>query len=77
LLVAATVDFVDTIQAHILKSWNFLILQMDGFLATYRLHRFTIGMIDKAGNSFIRPSSAFHCSVVQVLCWSVRCGRFC
>jgi len=25
-----------TIQAHILKSWNFLILHIDGFLATYR-----------------------------------------
>jgi hypothetical protein len=36
LLVAATVDFLDTIQAHILKSWNVLILQMDGFLATYK-----------------------------------------
>jgi hypothetical protein len=32
LLVAATVDSLNTIQAHVLKSWNFLILQMDGFL---------------------------------------------
>ena len=29
------VDFNQT-KAHVLKSWNFLILQMDGFLANYR-----------------------------------------